>query len=647
MNARSCRSAAIGLTAVLLLGSAGAATASAQFESFNVSLYAQIDLNTFGAGSGNDCWGYVSPSGREYALMGVSNKVAFVEITDPGNPDWFASVGHSNNLWGDIKVYQDVAYAVTETNTGIQVIDMSDIDNHNVSLVRTIGSPSQNHNIAINADSGYLYTAISRGGSATTVIFDLSDPLNPVEVGTWSGGREHDLQVVTYTSGPFAGREIMFGSGEGRGFDVIDVTDKSNTFLLSRTTYPNLSYAHQSWTEDLRYVYLNDELDGSPRTLVFDIADLNNPVNVAEFTNGTQAIDHNNYVHDGIMYAANYHAGMRIFDLNASPTDPPQIGWFDTFPPDNGDGFDGAWSVYPFFPSGTVIVSDMNRGLFILDVSAAFSGSLIFTLPNGLPEFIDPAGGTTVRVEVTGDRGVEPEPGTGKFFFDTGAGFVQGQMNDVTPNVYDAVFPATECGTEVSFYFSADSTGGDTFTHPPDAPAGSFQTVSLLGRIVFFQDNFETNTGWTAQNLGASSGDWQRGVPVNDPRWDYAPITDSDGSGSCFLTENENNPNYPNPWNTDVDDGAVRLTSPTLDMSAPGVTISYDYYLRLTQAPQNTDHLLVEIDSNDGAGPWTEIARHSADNGRNWTTHIITQADLEAAGVTPTSTMKMRFTAHD
>ncbi len=84
MNAYNCRRASIGLTAVTLLALAGAATASAQYESFNVSLYAQIDLNTFGAGLGNDCWGFVSPPGREYALVGLSNKVAFVEVTDPG-----------------------------------------------------------------------------------------------------------------------------------------------------------------------------------------------------------------------------------------------------------------------------------------------------------------------------------------------------------------------------------------------------------------------------------------------------------------------------------------------------------------------------------------------------------------------------------
>ena len=206
------------------------------FPSQNVSLYNQIDLSTFGASSGNDCWGYVSPSGREYALVGLNNKVAFVEITDPTNVDWFASIPHSSNLWGDIKVYQDVAYVVTErSGSGIQVISMADIDSHIVRLIRTINAPSRNHNIAVDTVGGRLYTLGSNGGSATTVIFDLSNPTDPVEIGTWSSAYEHDAQIVTVTSGDYAGRVIMFGASTGLGLDIIDVTDPANTVLISRT----------------------------------------------------------------------------------------------------------------------------------------------------------------------------------------------------------------------------------------------------------------------------------------------------------------------------------------------------------------------------------------------------------------------------
>jgi choice-of-anchor B domain-containing protein len=350
------------------------------FSSFNVSMYANLDLTVFGAGSGNDIWGYVSPSGREYALVGLSNKVAFVEVTDPANPSYFASIPHTASTWGDIKVYEDHCYAVTEAvGTGIQVIDLSDIDNHNVTLVRTIGSPGRNHNIAIDTVSGFLYTCGSRNGTGTTVCFDLSTPGNPVQVGanSMTATYQHDICPKTFTSGPYAGRQILFGSDESRGVAVWDVTDKNAPFLVARRTYPNVQYNHQGWlSADARYWYLNDELDEeefniTTRTLVFDVQDITNPVLVNTFTTGLPAIDHNLYWHGGYVFESNYTSGVRIFDANSNPTGPTQVGWFDTHPENDASSFNGTWSNYPYLPSGTLLVNDINRGLFVLDPSAA------------------------------------------------------------------------------------------------------------------------------------------------------------------------------------------------------------------------------------------------------------------------------------
>jgi choice-of-anchor B domain-containing protein len=631
----------VGLVTLGVSGLFGTQAALAQFPSEKVSLYSQINLGTFGAGSGNDCWGYVSPSGREYALMSVSNKVAFVEITDPVNPDWFASIAHPNSLWGDVKVYLHVAYAVTEqSGTGIQVIDLSNIDNHVVTLVRTIPQPTRNHNVAVDTTSGYLYTCGSNGGSATTVIFDLSDPTDPVQVGTWSGAYEHDAQIITYLTGPYAGRQIMFGASEGRGLDVIDVTNKSNTFLMSRTSYPNVAYCHQLWTEDLQYIYINDELDGINRTTVFDIADLDNPVLVGEYSSGLSATDHNNYVRDGFVYEADYHSGLRIFNLNCDPLSPPQVGWFDTYPENDGNGYDGAWSCYPFFPSGTVIVSDLDRGLFVLDVSEALATEeLLFDYPDGQTRVIDPTGGTRLRVEVSGACDSVPEPGTGLLHYDAGNGFVTVPLEVVSPNVYDAVFPAIDCGVEILYYISAESSNQTLFTDPPDAPATTYSAIGGISLEVALEDNFETDAGWQVANLGASGGGWQRGVPVNDPNWAYDPISDSDGSGRCYLTENQ-------LGNTDVDNGTVDLISPFFDLSG-GETIAYDYYLFLSDATGGVDRILVDITGGTGESARTEIARHDTSGGLSWRHHEITEADLVAAGVVPNSGMKLRFSVND
>ncbi len=191
----------------------------------------------------------------------------------------------------------------------------------------------------------------------------------------------------------------------------------------------------------------------------------------------------------------------------------------------------------------------------------------------------------------------------------------------------------------VLYYVSAQTDGGGTITDPAAAPAVTYSAIAASAESVLLADDFEADAGWTPQNLGATSGDWQRGVPVDDADWPYDPAADSDGSGQCWLTQNEFG-------NTDVDDGAVRLTSPLLDMSGGNVSIAYDYFLNLT-LEQGTDMLLVEISSDGDLGPWTEIARHDTTGGLSWRHHEIAPGELADAGVAMTDTMKIRFTAND
>jgi len=345
-----------------------------------VTQHSNLNLAALGAGSGNDCWGYVSPSGREYAIMGLNNKVAFVEITNPANPVIVEQISHSSSTWGDIKVWGHYAYAVTEaSNTGIQVLDMADIDNGNVTLVKTITSPGRSHNVVLDTDNGFLYTVGSNQGTGTTMCFDLTDPANPIQVGANSMTLNymHDAQVMTWTSGNLAGRQLFFGCSESRGVDIYDMTDKNAPVLVKRVVYPNMSYCHQAWvSEDRRFLFVDDELDEGDllvptRSLMFNIEDPENAYFMGTFSTGLLAIDHNQYVVDGFAFQANYRSGLRIFDVSKSPELPFEVGYYDTYPNNNNRGFDGAWSCYPFFPSGTVIISDINRGLFVVDPTEA------------------------------------------------------------------------------------------------------------------------------------------------------------------------------------------------------------------------------------------------------------------------------------
>ena len=264
--------------------------------------------------------------------------------------------------------------------------------------------------------------------------------------------------------------------------------------------------------------------------------------------------------------------------------------------------------------------------------------ALSYAFPDGLPEYLDPGIATTIAVEIMDDAEVYV-PGTALLHYRyDGGDYLTSPLTERGGNFY-ATLPPADCDATPEYYFSAAGDGGTTVRSPADAPNTVYD--ALVGEpVTVFADDFETDQGWTAENLGASSGDWQRGVPVNDPDWDYDPMSDSDGSGRCYLTLNQYG-------NTDVDDGAVRLTSPTIDMSTGNITIGYDYYLYLTDNPGGVDRLLIEINSNDGVGTWIEIARHDTGGGLNWRSHVIEQADLDAAGVTLTSTMRLRFTTND
>ena len=374
-----------------------------------------------GSTRANDVTGYVSPSGREYAIIGLQKGTGYVDVSDPQNPVVVAFVagpdepssrpgdstpaaggGHSHtqakchdgcegaSSWRDIKTWGQHAFVTNETSGGLQVIDLTAIDNGTVTAVGTLTESGLQtaHNVGINQDSGFAFlvgTNIANGG---IVAVDLADPANPEITGTWEETYIHDIELVTYTSGPFAGREIAYGFAAGLGVMVIDVTDKTNMFTVATETYPNLAYTHYgALTEDLQYLFVNDELDevrsnvSTTTTYILDISDPGDPQYVTSFTTGLPAIDHNLRVRGDTLFEANYRSGLRVFDIG-DMTDIQEIGYYDTYPADDKAHFNGAWGVYAGLPSGIVLISDIDSGLFVLDPSAALGEHLVILGPD-------------------------------------------------------------------------------------------------------------------------------------------------------------------------------------------------------------------------------------------------------------------------
>lgn len=370
----------------------------------NYDLMSQIPLATLAptATLANDSWGWTDPdTSIEYALVGLSNGTAFIDISDPINPVHVATLPSQTgeSSWRDIKVFNNHAFIVSEARGhGMQIFDLTRLRNVSVTPQTMLAdavntSFGSAHNIVINEDTGYAYPVGARNLLGTSRLFSggpifinvngVASGVSPAGVNEGgydatvdnaADGYSHDAQIVTY-NGPdieHRGKEILIGSNQSV-ITIVDITDKANPILLSTISYSNVGYTHQGWfTNDQRYFLLGDELDESrigfpTRTIIFDFEDLDVPKLHFEYSGPTNAIDHNGYVVGDKFYLANYNAGIRVIDIsNIASANITEIGFFDSHPEGDQAGFNGAWNVYPFFKSGNILISDIDRGFLLV-----------------------------------------------------------------------------------------------------------------------------------------------------------------------------------------------------------------------------------------------------------------------------------------
>jgi choice-of-anchor B domain-containing protein len=365
-----------------------------EFPCENVNLLGNLSLAEIGGGEiGNDVWGWTDPAnGREYAIMGKTNGAAFVDVTDGANPRYLGMMPTqaegSRMFWRDIKVYKNHAFVVSEhIGHDMQVFDLTRLrtvstepQTFSADNVYTIGGAGNTHNLDINETTGFAYlvgTSTCRGGLH---MVDIRDPQSPRFAGCFAqDGYTHDTQCEIYR-GPdraYGGREICFASNEDT-VTIVDVTDKSKPKMISRTGYRTSAYTHQGWlTADWEHFVFNDELDeldgkapeGRQTTYVINVESLRRPGKVMASPNNTTSTDHNLYIKDGYVYESNYTSGLRIFDEDSVPSaDLDEVAWFDIYPEDDAPGFDGGtWSNYPHYRDGKVVVSSIDRGIFVLE----------------------------------------------------------------------------------------------------------------------------------------------------------------------------------------------------------------------------------------------------------------------------------------
>jgi len=361
----------------------------------NVDLLSFLPHSQLGGGStSSSMWNWTdSTTQNEYIIYCRSNGVSFINVTDASNPKYLGNLPAANgtsSTWCDVRVYQDHAYIGKDTvNAGIQVFDLRRL--RGVTTTQTFTADAQyagltnSHTLWINTETGYLYVSGANTCNKGLTILDIHDLLVPKQVACYDKEvYSHEAIVLNY-HGPdtrFAGREICFNfAGQGKKFQILDVTDKANIKVLSSATYSGASFTHQGYpTPDMKYLVMNDETisttGGSP-DFVWNIEKLDalTLVGVDKSSRG-EFISHNGYIVGNRHYQAAYKGGLRIMDTSAaSSAKLPEVGFFDINPSSDANGFSDTWMINPYLKNGVIAVQGMGVGLFLVKPTGAAVGT--------------------------------------------------------------------------------------------------------------------------------------------------------------------------------------------------------------------------------------------------------------------------------
>ena len=412
-----------------------------QFPCRNLDFQSQIPLAQFSSGpvSAANVWGFVDLNdNREYAVVGLRNGTAIVEVTDPANPREVVTIPGNPSPWREVKVYQvrdnvaqrwrAYAYVTTEAaNSGLQTIDMSGLP-QTAELAFTTRDTSSQHtlyvsnieystNTALPGATPMLFVAGSNLSAGVWRAYSLANPTTPrYEAYAPSGGYMHDSTSLLVTDArtsqcaPLHNPCEVLVDFNVDQVQVWDLTNELQPVLLSTATNPSNRYIHSGCpTPNGSHVIFHDELEeiqlGLPtRLYTLDLADLRAPTVQISYTGPTTTTDHNGYMRGTNYYLSHYRRGVVVFDAS-NPNALVEIASFDNYiaPSTNIAGTDGTWGVYPFLPSGSLLVSDIENGLFVLRDQTrnldASSGRLGFAVPTVASA--ENAGTISVRVQRT------------------------------------------------------------------------------------------------------------------------------------------------------------------------------------------------------------------------------------------------------
>ena len=308
--------------------------------------------------------GYVLPDGREYALLGCFDGTSFVDITDADNIHEVGfqistSPGNYYNAWREMKTYSHYAYIVSEVaSSGIQIVDLQYLPD-SIHFVKKFLPAGYSATHSISQSGPYIYVNGASIGQGVTCYDLTNNPETPVKRGAYNADYIHDCRVFNdtiYAANIYVGKVT-----------IISASNKDNlTRVTSFSNLPGSGPHNTALTPDRKHLLVTDEIGTAPFKLkIWNIEDLGNITYVSSFqpTGISNSIDHNVEVYGKYALVAHYSAGIRMIDIS-NPSSPVEVAWYDTYPANNDQSYEGCWGSY-MFPSGKIAVSDRSTGLYV------------------------------------------------------------------------------------------------------------------------------------------------------------------------------------------------------------------------------------------------------------------------------------------
>lgn len=601
----------------------------------------------------NDIWGWTSPQGTEYALVGTTTGFSIVNISNPAAPFERAFIPGPTSVWRDIKTWGNFAYVTHDSYTsgssqGLLIVDLSTLDSSPIVTYNTFFYTHTNgqtldraHNLWID-ENGVCYLFGANIGVGGALMFNLQpNPGAPTYMGIYN---------IDYLHDGMARGDTLYGAAVYAGnLQIIYVANKANPVVLGLKQTPS-NFTHNAWVSDNSdYVFTTDEVSAA----YLGSYNVTNPSNIQEVDRvqsspGSGVIPHNVHVDGDYLVTSYYRDGLTIHDISR-PHNVIQVGAYDTSPL-SGSGFNGAWGAYPYFPSNIIAVSDIENGLFLFMPDYAkgcYLEGQVTDAANGAP-----LSGVTVKILGTTDEDLSTLVGSyatgtkngGSYVAEYAKpGYITQTVNVtlangvvVTQNVQLSQLynfpssgditavngaPITNAHLELSNAtadYSVTTNGSGQFnitaTYPGtyDYTVGAWGYQTDCGQITIdssnstltfqliagYEDDFSFDYGWTV--IGdATAGIWTRGEPIGTNNQGNLINPEDDVTGDCgeecYVTGNAGG----NAGADDVDNGYTILRSPLFDLSqSVNPILSYfTWFINAGGSTTANDSLVVEIDN--------------------------------------------------